>query len=138
MLTSGQVVELEIERPVAGGRILARHEGQVVLVAGTIPGERVRARVERVAKSVAHAEAVEVVTASPDRRPAADWRCGGRDYAHVSYARQCALKSEIIADAFRRVGRLPLASPPEVTPSPEHGYRLRARLHASAGQLGFF
>ena len=138
MLTSGQIVELDIERPVAGGRMLARHDGQVVLVAGTIPGERVRAKVERVAKAVAHAETIEVLTASPDRRPAADWRCGGRDYAHVAYDRQRALKGEIVADAFRRVGRLPLASPPEVIASPEEGYRLRARLHASAGQLGFF
>jgi len=138
MLTPGEIVTLDIERPVAGGRMLARHDGQIVLVAGTIPGERVRARIERVAKSVAHGEAVDVLTASPDRRGAADWRCGGRDYAHVAYERQRTLKAEIIADAFRRVGRLPLASPPEVMASPEHGYRLRARLHASAGRLGFF
>ena len=32
--------------------------------------------------------------------PAADWRCGGRDYAHVAYERQRALKAEIIADAL--------------------------------------
>ena len=138
MLTAGQIITLEIERPVAGGRMLARHDGQVVLVAGTIPGEQVRARVERVAKSVAHAETVDVLAASPDRRVAADWRCGGRDYAHVAYERQRALKAEIIADAFRRLGRLPLASRPDVMPSPEVGYRLRARLHASAGRLGFF
>jgi tRNA/tmRNA/rRNA uracil-C5-methylase (TrmA/RlmC/RlmD family) len=107
-------------------------------VAGAIPGERVVARVERVAKAVAHADTVDVLTASPDRRPAADWRCGGRDYAHVAYERQRALKSEIIADAFRRLARLPLATLPPVMPSEERGYRLRARLHASGGRLGFF
>jgi 23S rRNA (uracil1939-C5)-methyltransferase len=138
MLTAGDTVTLDVERPVAGGRMLARHEGRVVLIAGTIPGERVVARVARVARSVAHADAVEVLTASPDRRPAADWRCGGRDYAHIRYERQRALKAEIVADAFRRLGRLPLAAPPQVEPSPEQGYRLRARLHASSGQLGFF
>ena len=41
-------MELTPDRPVAGGRMLARHEGRVVLVAGAIPGERVRVRVERV------------------------------------------------------------------------------------------
>ena len=46
-LAAGSIVELAIERPVAGGRMLARHDGQVVLVAGAIPGERVRARIER-------------------------------------------------------------------------------------------
>ena len=33
--------------------MLARHEGQIVLVAGAIPGERVRVRIERVSKQVA-------------------------------------------------------------------------------------
>lgn len=134
----GDTLTLDIERPVAGGRMLARHDGRVVLVAGTIPGERVTARVERVAKSMAQAVTVEVVTPSPDRRPAADWRCGGRDYAHVAYERQRALKAEIIADAFRRLARLPLTSLPPVMASPELGYRLRARLHANGGRLGFF
>jgi 23S rRNA (uracil1939-C5)-methyltransferase len=137
-MTPGTLLTLDIERPVAGGRMLARHDGRIVLVAGAIPGERVTARVDRVAKAVAHAETVDVLTASPDRRPAADWRCGGRDYAHVAYERQRTLKGEIIADAFRRLARLPLASPPEVLASPEQGYRLRARLHAAGGRLGFF
>ena len=134
----GDILTLDVERPVAGGRMLARHDGRVVLVAGTIPGERVTARIERVAKSVAHADTIEVLTASPDRRAATDWRCGGRDYAHVAYDRQPTLKAEIIADAFRRLARLPLASLPVVMASPEQGYRLRARLHANGGRLGFF
>lgn len=118
--------------------MLARHEGQVVLVSGAIPGERVAARIDRIAKHVAHADTVEVVRASVDRRAAHDGRCGGRDYAHIAYERQRLLKGEIIADAFRRVGRMPLGASPDVMASPEHGYRLRARLHASNGQLGFF
>ena len=47
-----------IEKPVAGGRMLARHEGQIVFVAGAIPGERVRARVNRVSKHLAFAYTV--------------------------------------------------------------------------------
>ena len=45
--------------------MLARHHGQVVLVWGGIPGERVRARVERAAKNILHAETTEVLVASP-------------------------------------------------------------------------
>jgi hypothetical protein len=41
------ILDLEIERAVAGGHMLARHDGRVVFVSGTIPGERVRARVTR-------------------------------------------------------------------------------------------
>ena len=53
---------LDVEKPTAGGRMLARHNGQVVLVWGAIPGERVRARVERSGKGVMFAETVEVLT----------------------------------------------------------------------------
>jgi len=45
--------------------MLARHDGQVVLVWGAIPGERVRARIERSGKGVLFAETVDVLAASP-------------------------------------------------------------------------
>ena len=135
----GSIVTLDIEKPTAGGRMLARHEGLVVLVWGAIPGERVRARIERASRSLAYAETVEIVTASPDRRAdGGDWRCGGSALAHINYERQVRLKAEIITDALGRIGRLPLGEPPAVIPSPEHGYRMRARLHARDGRLGFF
>jgi 23S rRNA (uracil1939-C5)-methyltransferase len=131
-------LELTIDRAVAGGRMLARHEGQVVLVRGAIPGERVRVRIERRQKHVLFAEVVDVLAPSPDRRvPGCDLACGGSSYAHIRYDRQRALKAEIIGDAFRRIAKLPL-EPPEVLASPENGYRMRARLHTSGGKIGFF
>ena len=118
--------------------MLARHNGQVVLVWGAIPGERVRARVERTGKGVLFADTIEIVSASSDRRDGpADWRCGGNVLAHVSYDRQRELKSEIIRDAFARIGRMPLDAAPSVVPSPEQGYRMRARLHVRGGRIGF-
>ena len=48
MLSVDDELSLLVEKPVAGGRMIARHEGQIVFVAGAIPGERVRARVEQV------------------------------------------------------------------------------------------
>jgi tRNA/tmRNA/rRNA uracil-C5-methylase (TrmA/RlmC/RlmD family) len=137
-MRAGDVVSLSIDKPAAGGRMLARHEGQVVLVANAIPGERVQARVERTGKGVAFAETVDVVEPSPDRRPAVDWKCGGAVLGHIAYDRQRALKAEIIQDAFLRIGRHPLRSAPPVLASPEHGYRMRARLHARDGRLGFY
>ena len=138
MIQPGATLTLEIEKATAGGRMLARHRGQVVLVWGAIPGERVEARIERAAKGVVYAETIDVSSPSPDRRSApADWRCGGSVFAHVDYARQLRLKSEIIQDAFGRIGRIPL-TPPSVFGSPEEGYRMRARLHAESGRLGFY
>lgn len=119
--------------------MLARLDGQVVLVWGAIPGERVRARVERVGKGVLFAESIGILTPSPDRRDAAgDWRCGGSVFAHVRYDRQLVLKGEIIRDTLGRIGRARLATVPEVSRSPEREYRMRARLHAHEGRLGFY
>jgi 23S rRNA (uracil1939-C5)-methyltransferase len=135
----GTRLTLDVEKPAAGGRMLARHHGQVVLVWGAIPGERVTAHVERVGKGVIYADTAEVLSASPDRRgKVGDWRCGGNVLAFVDYPRQLELKGQIIQDALARIGRVPLPSPPEVIGSPEHGYRMRARLHAIGGRVGFY
>jgi 23S rRNA (uracil1939-C5)-methyltransferase len=133
------LLSLFIEKPAAGGRMIARHNGQIVLVAGAIPGERVRARVERTKGGVMYASVVEVETASSDRRDTnGDPACGGSVFAHVAYPRQTVLKGEIIADAFRRIGRITLDDPIEVHPSPETGYRMRARLHVRDTRIGFY
>jgi 23S rRNA (uracil1939-C5)-methyltransferase len=139
MLRPRDRVTLAIEKPAAGGWMIARHEGQVVLVAGAIPGERVVADVTRAERSVAYATAVDILEPDADRRPwPGDWTCGGASYAFINYDRQLALKGEVIADAFARIGRMPLEAAVEVTPSEERGYRMRARLHVLEGRIGFF
>jgi 23S rRNA (uracil1939-C5)-methyltransferase len=140
MLASGAVVVVDIEKPAAGGRMIARHEGQIVLVSQAIPGERLRVRVSRVKPGVAYADPVEVVDASTDRRdPGPDWTCGGCVFAHIAYARQPAIKAEILRDALSRIGGVRIEGPIAATPSPaETGYRMRARLHVRGGRIGFF
>lgn len=132
-------VPLVIERPIAGGRMLARLDGRVVFVAGAIPGEQVRVRITRETKTALWGDVVEVVTPSEHRRtPAGDAACGGLAYAHIQYERQAALKRAIVADAFHRLAKMDLDPAPEITPSPERGYRLRARLHVRGHRVGFF
>jgi 23S rRNA (uracil1939-C5)-methyltransferase len=139
VLTPGQTIPLTIEKPAAGGRMIARVDGQVVLVADAIPGERVQARIERVGRGVAYAQTLSVEEASGDRRaPFADPLCGGCVYSHIAYERQLEIKSEVIADAFKRIGRLELPAAVAVAGSPEDGYRMRARLHVRGHRLGFF
>ena len=139
VLTLGQDVELVVEKPAAGGRMIARLDGQVVLVSGAVPGERVLARVERTEKRLAFASVVDVREPSPDRRAGfPDPTCGGCVYSHISYVRQLALKADIVRDAFARLGRLPIDGPIPVAPSPERGYRTRARFHVDGTRVGFY
>lgn len=138
MTHPGDLLTLAIDRPAVGGRMIARHEGAVVLVAGAIPGERVTARVERVQRRTVFARTVDVLEASPDRVAAdAGLSCGGHVFAHIAAPRQAALKAEMIADAFRRQGRLEIGPVPVAT-GPADGYRTRARVHVRRGRWGFF
>lgn len=135
----GEVVDVLAEKPAAGGRMIARHEGEILLVAGAIPGERVRAKITRAEKRVAFADVVDVLEHSPDRRDSGgDTTCGGCLYAHVSYERQVQLKAEIIEDAFLRIGRIPLPERVRVSAASERGYRMRARFHVRDGRVGFY
>lgn len=139
MLNAGQTLSLTIEKPAAGGRMIARADGQVVLVSGAIPGEQVTARVERVGRGVAYADVVTVEQPSADRRAvSADPLCGGCLYAHIGYARQLEVKGLVIEDALGRIGRLTLPGDVAISGSPEDGYRMRARLHVRGGRVGFF
>ena len=141
----GDRLTLTIERPAAGGRMIARHDGAIVLVAGAIPGEVVEAEVEKVRRGTGWAITRTVIERSPDRVPDAadgtspsDGGCGGCVLAHIDYDRQRVIKAAIIADAFRRLGRITLEAPVEIVASPVDGYRMRARLHVRHGRIGLF
>ncbi|MEZ5290524.1 MAG: TRAM domain-containing protein [Vicinamibacterales bacterium] len=134
----GETLTLEVERPAVGGRMIARHDGAVVLVAGAIPGERVRAVVERVQRHTVFARTIDVLDPSPDRVAAdAAVACGGNVLAHVSAPRQAALKGEMLTDAFRRLAKIDVGRIP-VEAGPADGYRTRARAHVRQGRWGFF
>jgi 23S rRNA (uracil1939-C5)-methyltransferase len=138
-MNRGDRVRLTIERPAAGGRMIARHDGAVVFVSNALPREVVDAEIEKVQRGTAWAIARQVIEASADRVAGApDGACGGSVLAHVRYERQLALKAAIIDDAFRRLGRITLEGPVDVVGSPVDGYRMRARLHMRGGKIGFF
>jgi 23S rRNA (uracil1939-C5)-methyltransferase len=115
---------LDIDRFVHGGRALATaDDGRRVLVAGAIPGERVRVVADR-RRGVWLAEVEEVLEASPDRVPTPEHP--GLDLGHVAYRRQLDVKREVVLDAWRRANKG--ADAPfdleAVTASPEvWGYR---------------
>jgi 23S rRNA (uracil1939-C5)-methyltransferase len=137
-LIAGDRIELTVEKPAAGGRMIGRHEGRVVFVLGAIPGERVTAVVEKVERQLAFATATEILEPSSDRRvPAGDLLCGGCLYSHMAYPAQLRAKAAVIEDAFRRQARIEPASI-DVQASPETGYRMRARLHVRDGMAGFY
>lgn len=135
-----QLLTLTIEKLVPGGDGLARHEGKVVFVPGTLPGEVVRARVVESKKDFARAEAVEIVTAAPGRvtpRCEVAGTCGGCDWQHIDYAEQLRQKVALAGDALRRLGGIDFPGL-EIEAGEPWGYRNRAQIHRdAAGRAGF-
>ena len=112
---STSLVELEIGPVAHGGHCVARHEGRVVFVRHTLPGERVRARLTDAGPDAKfwRADAVEVLDASPDRVPSA-WPqagpggVGGGELAHVALPAQRAWKTSVLDEQLRRLAKLDL------------------------------
>jgi len=132
----GSRLTLRIEKPVAGGRMLARADGAIVLVAGALPGELVEVKVERHQRGTVWAEAERIVEASPNRQGEPN-PCGGCVLAHARYEHQLEIKQQIVQDAFARLAGEAIA-PPAIVPSRADGYRMRARLHVQARRIGFY
>jgi 23S rRNA (uracil1939-C5)-methyltransferase len=135
---------LNIERWSPGGDCVGHADGQVVFVAGALPGETVEADIVEGKKDFLRAVVREVVAPSPHRvAPRCQalrgmTPCGGCDFQHCDYPHQVTLKNELLAELFQRVGfsRPPLLEPVAGEP---WGYRSRFQFHrdAKTGAIGF-
>ncbi|CAB3395760.1 TRAM domain-containing protein [Kyrpidia spormannii] len=82
--------------------------GFTLFVRGGLPGERVRARVNRVARGYAEADMVAVVKESADRvRPLCPvcGACGGCQFQHGAYGWQLSVKRARVGETLERIGR---------------------------------
>ena len=129
---------LDVESIAAGGDGVARHDGLVVFVPRTAPGDRVTARVDQKGRlgrgtvvTVDHEGADRVV---PGCAHYSDDGCGGCQLQHLSWTAQREAKGRIIADAFRRIGKRTIA-PPEVR-SGEREWRYRSKLTLALRRRG--
>jgi tRNA/tmRNA/rRNA uracil-C5-methylase (TrmA/RlmC/RlmD family) len=138
-------VEVAIDGFAHGGEGVGRIEGKVVLVAGALPGERVRVRVTEDHPRWSRAELLDVLVASADRvTPPCVYvgSCGGCDLQHVRPDAARALKTRVVREQLARLGRLGGEADRLVEDcriaGPDLGYRNHVQLHADAdGRLGF-
>lgn len=110
------LVELVTGSPAHRGTVVARDEdGRVVFVRHALPSERVRARLTATKKSLAWADAIEVLEPSVDRIPsvwpeAGPGGVGGGELCHVAPDAQLRWKEHVVCDQFRRIGGEALAA----------------------------
>jgi tRNA/tmRNA/rRNA uracil-C5-methylase (TrmA/RlmC/RlmD family) len=131
---TGREFEVTVGPVAHGGHCVARHEGRVVFVRHSLPGERVVVRVtEDRHPGFCRADAVEVREASPHRveRPcpySGPGRCGGCDWQHVDPAEQRELKAAVVREQLARLARLDdVAVTVEELPGGPLRWRSRAR-----------
>lgn len=127
-------LELIIEKLIAKGDGLARHEGKAIFVSGALPGERVLATITEEKKDYARADLTEILEASPDRvEPACPYYgvCGGCDLQHLSAGAQAVQKELIVKENLSRIGHLDSESITvlPVASAAGWGYRSRVRFH---------
>ena len=102
-------LELRIDSLAYGGNGVARLNGFVVFVKRGLPGDLVRARVTKVKRSHAEAEAVEVLEPGAPRVEAPCIHfpaCGGCRYQDLAYEAQLEAKAGQVSDALARIGGL--------------------------------
>ncbi|MBQ9415071.1 MAG: 23S rRNA (uracil(1939)-C(5))-methyltransferase RlmD [Clostridia bacterium] len=120
--------------------------GLAVFVPKTAIGDEIDCRIVKAEKRFAYGMVERLITSSPDRaeNPGCPvyGKCGGCVYRHVTYAAECRYKRQRVADAFARVGNLPVEVD-EIVPSDkiEH-YRNKAQFPVAGTSdkppIGFF
>ncbi|WP_112263379.1 class I SAM-dependent RNA methyltransferase [Lentzea terrae] len=140
----GQKFEVEVGPVAHGGHFVARHEGRVLFVRHALPGERVVVSVyEDNGGSFCRADAVEILTPSPDRvEPPCPFSgpgmCGGCDFQHVSWDAQRELKTQVVREQLSRLGKIERDVVVEALPGGPLEWRTRIRMAVDRdGRPGF-
>lgn len=132
---------LTIEKLVYGGDGLSRLDSKVVFTPYVLPGETVRAEVDRIKNDLWRSRLLEVFEPSSHRVAAPCpyfQRCGGCHYQHADYAFQIEQKRSILREALLRVGKIEFDGEIEAITGEPWAYRNRVQLHIEKGAIGYF
>lgn len=140
-LQIGDRVSLRIDSLAFGGDGLGRHEGFVVFVPFTAPGDTVDVVITEKSARHSRGRVDSVVTPSPQREtPHCVYfqKCGGCQYQHLRYEDELRAKETQVRDSLVRIAKLtdPPIRPIIGSPQP-YGYRNRITVHADEGRIGF-
>ena len=131
--------DLHIDSYTAQGFGVARLDGRVVFIPGTIRGEDWKVQLLKVQKNIAWGRGVELLTPSPARvEPDCpiSGKCGGCQYRHMTYEEELTAKWDRVNDALRRLGGLDLELPPVLGAEDPLRYRNKVQLPVAQGKQG--
>ncbi|MGZ8737610.1 MAG: class I SAM-dependent RNA methyltransferase [Nocardioides sp.] len=139
----GERYDVEVGPVAHGGHCVARHDGRVIFVRHTLPGERVTVRITDGDEEsrFLRGDAVAVLEASPDRvAPPCPYSgpglCGGCDFQHVDLAAQRGLKASVVREQLQRLAGLDVPVIVEAVPGDTAGLGWRTRLQFAVDPSG--
>ena len=103
------IENLEIETAAAEGKSIARHDGKVIFIPFSAPGDVADVMVQKQKKSYAEGRIQKLHTPSPLRTDAVCSHfgvCGGCKWQHVDYAAQLGFKETQAMDDMQRIAKV--------------------------------
>ncbi len=141
-ISVGDVLEIKIEKMVAGGSGLSRHQNAVIFVPKSAPGDTLKVEITEAKKNFYFARILEILQPSAERRVAPCpyySECGGCDWQHLEETSQLRIKQQLIRETFSKF--LPGEFLPEfeIRPSPKSfRYRNRIQPKNQNSHFGFY
>lgn len=138
MIKKNDLISLKIEDLTNLGFGVARHEGMVIFISDTVPGDECETKIIKVNKSYAVGRVEKFAKKSSAR---VEGRCPvlackSCTYRHVGYTEELKLKADSVRSAFIHEGLSDAKIEPTV-PSPcELGYRNKAQYPVSLDKFG--
>ena len=108
-MKKNDILELEITSLTGEGVGIAKADGMVIFVPFSAVGDKIEARILKVAKNCSYAKIERLIIPSDDRVEndcTAFGKCGGCALRHISYEAEARAKEQQIIDAFTRIGKL--------------------------------
>jgi 23S rRNA (uracil1939-C5)-methyltransferase len=137
-LAVGSKIELRITGLAVGGEGVGRHEGQVVFVPFSCPGDLIQVQIQENKKNFLRAELIEIIEPGESREtpPCPVFGdCGGCAWQHVAYKEQLRQKQLHVERLIRSASQTATLEP--IVPSHPWNYRNRIQLHVQNDRVGF-
>lgn len=129
-----------IESIAFGGEGILRHEGLVIFVPFTAPGDCVDVEVHSKKKNFAHGKLLHLQKPSPSRTDPRCFyfgSCGGCQLQHMNYPAQIEAKRKFILDALQRIGKIEITDLAVYPTDEQWHYRRHIRLKLKREGTGF-
>ncbi len=129
-MKKNEKVIVKIEDYTDEGFGVARHEGYVLFIPGTVAGEEAEVLVVKAGKSFGYGKVLRFLKTAPCRvepECALARRCGGCAFWHLSYEEEVRLKAHRVVNHLKRIGGIEAELSPILAAKSQKEYRNKAQ-----------